>query len=111
MGTELDIGCSDELWHGELQRREVSGVRLLLVRVGESVLAYEDRCPHLGVALSEGSLCGRTLTCRAHHWQYDVATGQGVNPRRVRLTPIRARQCAGRLLVAEDDVLGLAGER
>jgi toluene monooxygenase system ferredoxin subunit len=51
-----------------------------VVRLADEVHAYLDRCAHLGVALSEGTLEGGVLTCSAHHWQYDAATGRGINP-------------------------------
>lgn len=69
-----------ELWIGDLVAARVAGTRVLVVRLGDEVHAYEDRCAHLGVALSEGTLDGTVLTCSAHHWQYDVATGRGINP-------------------------------
>jgi len=60
--------------------RRVDGHDVLLVRLNGVVYAYENRCAHLGVALSEGRLDGSVLTCRAHHWQYDVRSGAGINP-------------------------------
>ena len=69
-----------ELWDGDMTARRIDGHDLLLVRHNGVVYAYENRCAHLGVALSEGRLDGYVLTCRAHHWQYDVRSGSGVNP-------------------------------
>ena len=69
-----------ELWDGDMTARRVDGHDLLIVRHNGVVYAYENRCAHLGVALSEGRLDRYVLTCRAHHWQYDVRSGSGVNP-------------------------------
>ncbi|HKV95685.1 MAG TPA: MmoB/DmpM family protein [Candidatus Angelobacter sp.] len=69
-----------ELWDGDMTARRVDGHDVLLVRHNSVVYAYENRCAHLGVALSEGRLDGHVLTCRAHHWQYDVRSGTGINP-------------------------------
>jgi hypothetical protein len=63
------------------------------------VFAYEDRCAHLGVALSEGTLHGRTLTCRAHQYTYDAETGRGENPRNVCLQSFPLRIAAGAICV------------
>ena len=79
--TAHRIGPLAELWAGDLVAAQVAGTRLLVVRIGDEVHAYEDRCAHLGVALSEGTLDGEVLTCAAHHWTYDVSTGRGINPR------------------------------
>src|SRR5262249_39313206 len=80
------VGALAELWGGEMLSRDVGGRRGLLVRTHDGVLAYEDRCAHLGVPLSEGCLDGEILTCGAHHWQYDLRKGRGVNPASARLT-------------------------
>ena len=79
---------SSELWQGELVTVEVPGCRVLLTRVQEGVKAYRDRCPHQGVRLSEGSLAGSIVTCRAHHFQFDLATGECLNPRELRLEAV-----------------------
>lgn len=78
--TAHRIGPLAELWAGDLVAARVAGTPVLVVRLGDEVHAYQDRCAHLGVALSGGTLDGCVLTCSAHHWQYDVSTGRGVNP-------------------------------
>jgi nitrite reductase/ring-hydroxylating ferredoxin subunit len=91
----------DDLWSGEIRRIEttlepasgacgadLSRIRggLILVRQGEQISAFEDRCAHLGVRLSEhGHIEGSTLSCRVHGWQYDIRWGLGLNPCNVRL--------------------------
>jgi toluene monooxygenase system ferredoxin subunit len=74
-----------DLWEGEFGACEVAGTRILLVKLDGQVRAFEDRCAHLGVALSEGTLEGNVLTCRAHHYQYDATSGRGINPACVHL--------------------------
>jgi toluene monooxygenase system protein E len=69
-----------ELWDGDMTSSRLDDHDVLLVRHNGVVYAYENRCAHLGVALSEGRLDGHVLTCGAHHWQYDVRSGTGVNP-------------------------------
>jgi toluene monooxygenase system ferredoxin subunit len=89
----------DELWIGEMRGLSLNGRRVLLIRTDEGYSAFEDRCAHLGVRLSEGELSGCTLTCRAHHYQYDARTGQGVNPRSVRLRRFPVEVSGGGVLV------------
>jgi toluene monooxygenase system ferredoxin subunit len=87
-----------DLWVGEMRGLVVAGVPVLLVRLADGVRAYEDRCAHKGVALSGGKLAGTVLTCASHEWQYDVASGAGVNPSRACLRAFAVR-------VEGDDVL------
>jgi toluene monooxygenase system ferredoxin subunit len=89
----LEALAESELWLGELRQVRLQGGKVLLLRTDEGVFAYEDRCPHLGLPLSVGTLEGHTLTCPAHHFQFDATTGQGINPSclRLRRYPIECR--------------------
>ena len=83
--------ASDDLWVGDMKGVVVDGVPVVLVGLADGVRAYEDRCLHKGVALSKGRLEGVRLTCAVHAWEYDAATGRGLNPDRVclRAFPVR----------------------
>lgn len=74
------VMAAEDLWDGEIAGVVVRGTRVLLTNVEGAVRAYADRCAHKGVELSRGVLAGRVLTCWAHGWQYDLVTGEGVNP-------------------------------
>jgi toluene monooxygenase system ferredoxin subunit len=70
----------DELWDGDMAPVDVDGEKVLLVNVGGQVRAYSNRCPHQASALDEGDLDGETLTCAKHLWEFNAATGRGINP-------------------------------
>lgn len=76
----VEVLAESELWVGEMRRVRLEDARVLLLRTDAGVFAYEDRCPHLGLPLSTGTLEGHTITCAAHHFQFDALTGQGINP-------------------------------
>lgn len=80
-----------DLWDDEMQSCPVGTRKVLLVKLDGVVHAYEDKCAHQGVPLSEGDLEDGVLTCYAHHWQYDARTGRGVNPESacLRALPVR----------------------
>jgi toluene monooxygenase system ferredoxin subunit len=75
------VTTRDELWDGETTVLEVDGRSVLLVNVDGVVHAYADSCPHLGTSLSHGSLRRNVLTCSTHGWEFDVSSGQGINPK------------------------------
>jgi toluene monooxygenase system ferredoxin subunit len=91
-----------ELWSGDLRAAKLGALRVVVLRVGDAVYAYEDRCAHLGAPLSEGTLEGTVLTCAAHHWQYDATTGRGINPPTACLVRLAAA-IEGDSIVVEDD--------
>lgn len=41
----------------------------------DRIFAIENRCPHLGGALSEGIVHATSVTCPLHNWVIDLATG------------------------------------
>ena len=92
-----------DLWDGEMRGYRIAGTPVLLVRIGDDVCAYADRCPHLGVPLSEGMLEDCVITCGAHQFQFDAATGSGVNPRTARLHPYPGTLADGEITVEIDD--------
>lgn len=89
----------EQLWIGEMRSCRIAGRRVLLVRVDGGVHAYEDRCAHLGLPLSNGTLASGVITCSAHGFQYDARSGLGINPRNVRLTPLPVRVADGQIWV------------
>jgi toluene monooxygenase system ferredoxin subunit len=94
------IGALADLWAGDLREVTIDGTKLVVLRVGDTVCAYADRCAHLGFPLSKGSLDGAVLTCAAHHWQYDATTGRGINPARACLQAFPLKIEDGMIYVA-----------
>jgi nitrite reductase (NADH) small subunit len=66
----------DEIPEGRGLAVELEGRAIALFLVGEGVHAIEDRCPHQFAPLSDGTLCGRVVTCAYHAWRIDVTTGR-----------------------------------
>ena len=55
----------------------VDGRQVLVLRTERGLYACNNRCPHEGYPLREGSLSdGCVLTCNWHNWKFDLATGE-----------------------------------
>jgi nitrite reductase/ring-hydroxylating ferredoxin subunit len=54
---------------------QAGGHTLALFVAGERVYAVDNRCPHMGFPLSQGSVKDGILTCHWHHARFDLATG------------------------------------
>jgi toluene monooxygenase system ferredoxin subunit len=82
-----------ELWDDDKVGIEVAGKKVLLVRLGGQVYAYEDRCCHQAQPLSPGRIEDGKIVCPVHEWQYDARTGEGVNPRNqhLKVFPVEIR--------------------
>lgn len=71
----------DDLWEGEMEPFTVNGHEIVVVCAeGGEIKAFQGVCPHQDIALAEGQFDGKKLICRAHLWQFDAATGKGINP-------------------------------
>lgn len=97
--TFVKVASFEDLWEGEMLPCAVAGTRVVLIKGQGYLAAYEDRCPHLGARLSEGTLSAHVLTCRAHLWQYNARTGLGINPQTVRLRVFPTRIEHGEVLL------------
>ncbi len=74
--TWLDLGPIEEFPEGRPVLRKASGQRFACVRAGDGVSAIDDRCPHQGYPLSQGSCKDGVLTCEWHNWKFDLASGE-----------------------------------
>jgi nitrite reductase/ring-hydroxylating ferredoxin subunit len=94
-GQFVPVMPADELEQQVLTAAVVEGTPVCLVRLDDRVVAFEDRCPHRGTPLSQGTLRDTTLTCAAHTWEFDVRTGE--------LLRLRAPACLSMRAVRERD--------
>lgn len=76
----VDVCAVDEFWDGEMEIVDVRGKHVLLVKHEGQFFAFQSLCPHQAIPLIEGKFEDGILTCRAHHWEFDVKTGRGSTP-------------------------------
>ncbi len=70
---------------------KLEGKQILLWRSGEKIYACNNRCPHEGFPLAEGTMAdGCILTCNWHNWKFDLESGETlVGGDALRLYPVR----------------------
>jgi 3-phenylpropionate/trans-cinnamate dioxygenase ferredoxin subunit len=74
----VEVSKVGDLEDGAMKKVSVDGKDLLLARVGDVYYAADDRCPHMGASLSQGSLEGNIVTCPKHGSQFDLVDGHAV---------------------------------
>ncbi len=99
----FDAGLRAELQAKGRRVVKAGRKQILLIDDGGRLLACNNRCPHEGYPLSEGTLgASCTLTCNWHNWKFDLASGETlVGGDRLRQYPIEDRD--GRLWVDVSD--------
>lgn len=74
--TWLDLGPISDIPEDRPVLRKADGRRFACVRAGGAVHAIDDRCPHQGYPLSQGSCKDGVLTCEWHNWKFDLSSGE-----------------------------------
>lgn len=67
--------ATDDLMDGAKKMVKINGHELMISRVGDNYYCSDNRCPHMGGNLSEGTLDGTLITCPRHHSQFDITDG------------------------------------
>src|SRR5919109_4512266 len=58
---------------------KLAGKQIALFAVDDAVYACNNRCPHEGYPLREGTIAdGCVLTCNWHGWKFDLRTGDNL---------------------------------
>ena len=78
---------------GSARMLRVDARQIALFHTSEGVRACDNRCPHEGYPLSEGSLSqGCILTCNWHNWKFDLDNGDNLfGGDRLRTYPLEIR--------------------
>ena len=53
----------------------VDGTHVAVFKSEGSYHAVDNRCPHMGYPMSEGTVRDGVLICHWHHWEFDLKTG------------------------------------
>lgn len=80
--------------------------QVLLLGLGDDIFALDNRCPHEGYPLSEGTADGKSclLTCNWHNWKFDLRTGKCVmGADHVRTYPVQVMADEIRVDLSEPD--------
>ncbi|MDD2876046.1 MAG: Rieske (2Fe-2S) protein [Acidiphilium sp.] len=86
----IDAVASADLYETGRVVAKIDGQQILLVVLSDCIVAVDNRCPHQGYPLAEGTVQGCRLTCHWHHWVFDLESGETlVGEDRLRRYPVR----------------------
>jgi len=80
MPDYITLAKVDEIPDGEVRAFDANGVPVAVANVGGSFFAFDDTCPHRQCSLAEGELEETTIVCPCHGSEFDIRTGDVVNP-------------------------------
>ena len=73
--TYHKLCAADEIEEGKSKPFTVEGTHLAVFKDNGSFHAVDNRCPHMGYPMSEGTVRDGVLICHWHHWAFDLKTG------------------------------------
>ncbi len=74
-GTAVVVARLGALEVDQMKLLRIDGRRIVLARTEQGHVAFDDRCSHVGGALSGGIMICGTVQCPWHGSQFDVRTG------------------------------------
>ncbi len=77
--TFVKVAKTIDIPVGKMMHAEVDGKEILIANVEGKFYAVGDRCPHMSVLLSKGTLDNSIVTCPRHFSSFDVITGKAIS--------------------------------
>lgn len=101
----IDVGATADLLAAPHLSSEVDGCAIRIVRVADTLYAFEDRCTHDGEPLTDAEIdpldpAGPVVVCPRHGARFCLRDGAALTPpayEPVRVFPVREH--GGRILV------------
>lgn len=66
---------ADTVGDGNGKPFHMEGTHLAVFKYHDKFYAVDNRCPHMGYPMSEGSIRDGVLICHWHHWEFDLKSG------------------------------------
>jgi len=70
------MGTLAELPVGGVLEKRIMARRVAVFNIAGQLYGIESDCKHMRASLATGSVKDGVLTCRWHHWRYNLETGE-----------------------------------
>ncbi len=75
----IEVGPVESLRPGDRVVIEAEGRRVAVFNDQGTLRAIDDACAHKGSTLADGVVRNGVVTCAAHLWRFDLATGARID--------------------------------
>jgi len=97
---------ADELKDGEMKKIILENNVILLANLNGTYYALDNKCPHMGGSLADGTLEGSSVACPRHGTAFDVRTGAVTKNGKLAFIPVKPANARTYPVKVEDgDVL------
>ena len=74
------VAAAADVREGEAIAVNVGEAQIALCRVGGTIYAFENVCPHAYALLSDGFIEGNEIECPLHAARFEISTGECLSP-------------------------------
>lgn len=85
----VKVADMSQLGEGEKIKVSVDDRDILLTNIKGDIYAVQNRCPHMGGSLVNGTLKGSHITCPLHGSVFDVMSGKVIKPGKLLFMNVR----------------------
>jgi NAD(P)H-dependent nitrite reductase small subunit len=87
----IPVAKFSEIPTGSGKLIEIGNLEIALFRLGETIYATSNVCPHQGGPLAEGVVRGEQIVCPWHQWQFNIKDGTSpLNPKlKIKTYPVK----------------------
>jgi nitrite reductase/ring-hydroxylating ferredoxin subunit len=74
--SRIKMGTLAELPVGGVLEKRIMARRVAVFNIAGQLYGIESDCKHMRASLANGEVKDGVLTCRWHHWRYNLETGE-----------------------------------
>lgn len=74
--SKIRMGKLADLPVGGVIEKQIMARRIAVFNVGGKFYGIESDCKHMRASLANGSVKNGLITCKWHHWRYNLETGE-----------------------------------
>ena len=76
--AKTKIAAASDVRADKALKVTANGQAVLVAKVGDTVCAIANKCPHLGLPMAKGKLENGVITCPFHGSKFEMCTGKNV---------------------------------
>ena len=98
----VDVASIHDIPEGRGRAFPVAGRMVAIFRLGDSLQAIDDFCPHMGASLGDGWVEDGCVTCPWHAWRFQLSDGAWMDNPKIKTQVFRVRLVGERVEVEID---------
>ena len=77
--SQVQVAAAADVLENKVHVVKHGGLSIALTRIDGTVRAFENKCPHLGLALDRGKIEDGAIRCPWHHSRFDICSGKNLD--------------------------------